>query len=85
MLYVASGVARQGIATMLLNALEKLAAARGADKLSVDASDTAEPFFKARGFVGERRNTALVGDEWLGNTTMTKALAPAAPSVDTLQ
>lgn len=81
MLYVAAGVARQGIATLLVGALEKLAGARGAKRLTTHASDTARPFFEARGFVAERRNTLLLGDEWLGNTTMTKTLVASSPSV----
>jgi len=74
MLYVHPGVARQGIATMLYDALEKLAGARGAKQLSVDASDTALEFFQKRGFEGVQRNTILLGDEWLGNTNMKKKL-----------
>jgi len=81
MLYVAAGVARQGIATLLVGAVEKLAGARGAKRLTADASDTARPFFEVRGFVAERRNTVILGDEWLGNTTMTKTLVASSPSV----
>ena len=44
MLYVAPGVARQGVGSFLLDAIEKIAGARGALRLSVDASDTASPF-----------------------------------------
>ncbi len=75
MLYVHPGAARQGVATALCDAIEKLAGARGAAHITVDSSDTAEPFFTARGYVGERRNTVTVGDEWLANTTMKKLLA----------
>ncbi|HEY0236591.1 MAG TPA: GNAT family N-acetyltransferase [Afipia sp.] len=75
MLYVHPGAARQGVATALCDAIEKLAAARGATQLKADASDTAEPFFAARGYIGESRNTITVGDEWLANTTMKKLLA----------
>jgi putative acetyltransferase len=80
MLYVHPGVARQGVATMLYDAIERLAAARGAKALTVDASDTARPFFEKRGFEGVHRNTISVGEEWLGNTHMKKTLqaAPAA-------
>ena len=77
MLYVHPGVARQGIATMLYDAIEKLAGARGAKQLTVDASDTARPFFEKRGFEGVHRNTVPLGEEWLGNTHMKKTL-PAA-------
>ncbi|MFA6267975.1 MAG: GNAT family N-acetyltransferase [Pseudolabrys sp.] len=75
MLYVHPAAAGQGAANMLTDALEKLAGARGADKLTVDASDTARGFFEKRGYVAQQRNTVLVGDEWLANTTLSKPLA----------
>jgi putative acetyltransferase len=74
MLYVHPEAVRQGVATALIDALEKLASARGAKKLSADVSDTAEPFFSQRGYVAQQRNSIPSGDEWLANTTMTKAL-----------
>lgn len=84
LLYVHPGAAGQGVATMLVDALEKLAGARGATSLTVDASDTAEGFFQKRGYVGKQRNTVTVNGEWLANTTMQKTLAgsaaPGAPS-----
>jgi putative acetyltransferase len=73
-LYVHPAVARQGAATKLVDALEKLAGGRGATTLTTDASDTAQAFFAARGYVAQHRNTVLLGDEWLSNTTMTKQL-----------
>jgi putative acetyltransferase len=79
MLYVHPAAAGQGAAAMLVDALEKLAAARGAKELSADASDTARGFFERRGFVAKTRNTVAVGGEWLANTTMVKSLvAPAS-------
>jgi putative acetyltransferase len=75
MLYVHPGVAGHGVAAMLADALEKLAAARGAKKLTVDASDTARGFFEKRGYVPQQRNSISVGDEWLANTTLTKTFA----------
>ena len=71
----ASGRGRAGVATALLDALEKLAAARGATKLTAEVSDTAHRFFTRRGYVGQSRNTVPRGDEWLGNTTMQKTLS----------
>ena len=68
-------VAGQGVGKMLYDAVEKLAAARGAPHLTVDASDTARDFFEHRGFAAEQRNTVSVGNEWLSNTTMKKKLA----------
>jgi putative acetyltransferase len=75
LLYVHPGVARQGAGTMLVDALEKLAAARGGKRLTADVSDTAQDFFNKRGFTAQQRNTVLRGGEWLANTTMDKALA----------
>src|SRR3981189_1555908 len=51
LLYVHPSVAGRGIASMLVDALEKLAGARGVKSLTVDASDTAEPLFRKRGYV----------------------------------
>ncbi|HEY1736166.1 MAG TPA: GNAT family N-acetyltransferase [Methylovirgula sp.] len=80
MLYVHPGVAKTGVATLLLDAIEKLARARGADHLAVDASDTARPFFEKHGFFGLHRQTVPCGEEWLGNTHMEKRLdAEGAP------
>lgn len=78
MLYVHPGAVGQGLASMLCEALEKLAGGRGARSLTVDASDNAEGFFAKRGYVGKQRNTVTVNGEWLANTTMQKALAEAA-------
>jgi putative acetyltransferase len=74
MLYVHPAATGQGVATMLCDAIEKLAAARGATKLSADVSDTAQNFFRHRGFSAQRRNTVQRGEEWLANTTMEKPL-----------
>lgn len=79
LLYVQPGFVRQGVATALCDAIEKLAAARGAKAITVEASDTAEPFFVKRGYVGEQRSTVTRGDEWLANTTMKKLLGDDAP------
>jgi putative acetyltransferase len=75
MLYVHPAVAGQGAGNMLADAVEKLAAARGAAKLKVDASDSALEFFKKRGYVAQQRSTISRGDEWLASTTMEKALS----------
>ena len=84
MLYVHPGVVGQGVASMLLDALEKLAGGRGAKALTVDASDNAAEFFTKRGYVATRRNTVTVNGEWLANTTMQKTLGdgarPGAPT-----
>ena len=75
MLYVYPRAARQGVATLLCDAIEKLATGRGTKMLSVDASDTAKPFFEQRGYEGVRRQTVAIGDLWLGNTRMEKSIA----------
>ena len=78
MLYVHPAATGQGVAAMLCDALERLAAARGTKELTVDASDTARGFFERRGFVAKTRNTVVLAGEWLANTTMVKPLAAAA-------
>ena len=84
MLYVHPGAAGQGVASMLCDALEKLAGSRGAKSLSVDASDNAQEFFLKRGYVGKQRNTVTVNGEWLANTTMQKTLVnDTSPGVPT--
>ena len=85
MLYVHPAAAGQGAATMLVDALEKLAAARGAKKLTVEASDTAHDFFSRRGYTAKSRNTVLRGAEWLANTTMEKSLGGDHTAAETLQ
>lgn len=81
MLFVHPAVARQGAATKLIDALETLAAGRGTVRLTTDASDTARPFFDRRGYVADQRNTVMLGDEWLSNTTMHKDLKPRSKVV----
>ena len=76
MLYVHPTAAGQGAGALLCDALEKLATARGAEELAVDASDTARGFFEKRGYIPKSRNTVTVAGEWLANTTMIKPLAP---------
>jgi putative acetyltransferase len=75
LIYVYPAVVGQGAGTMLVDALAKLAAARGAKRLTADVSDSAQAFFRKRGFTAQQRNTVLRGREWLANTTMEKPLA----------
>ena len=75
MLYVHPAVTGQGIAAMLVDALEKLARSRGTAKLSVDASDSARGFFEKRGYVAQQRNSVSLAGEWLANTTLQKQFA----------
>src|ERR1700726_1402005 len=84
MLYVHPSAVGQGVASMLCDALEKLAGGRGAKSLTIYASDNAQGFFLKRGYVAKQRNTVTVNGEWLANTTMQKTLAGnASPGVPT--
>ncbi len=74
MLYVHPFHAGEGVGSALCDALERIAAARGASEITVDASETAAPFFEDRGYVATRRNSVPVEDQWLTNTTMSKKL-----------
>jgi putative acetyltransferase len=74
MLYVHPAAAGHGAAALLTDALEKLAASRGAKRLTADASDTARGFFEKRGYIATQRNTVARGEEWLVTTTMQKQL-----------
>ncbi|MCG6203037.1 GNAT family N-acetyltransferase [Rhodopseudomonas sp. HC1] len=83
MLYVHPDFTRMGVATSLIDALEKIVGARGVQALTVDASDNAAEFFTRRAYVATRRNTVTINGEWLANTSMKKTLAdPAAPGAD---
>lgn len=75
LLYVHPTAVLRGVAAALCDALEKLAGARGAKTLTVDASDNAQDFFAKRGYAPVRRNTVTINGEWLANTTMQKVLA----------
>ncbi len=80
MLYVHPYHAGQGVGTALLTALEKIAAARGAEALTAEVSDTAHEFFEKQGYAATQRNSVPLDDQWLSTTTMTKRLKPAASS-----
>ncbi|MDJ0514216.1 MAG: GNAT family N-acetyltransferase [Methyloceanibacter sp.] len=75
LLYVHPAAVERGAGTLLADALEKIAAGRGAEDLSVDASDSAYDFFNKRGYAAQQRNSVRCGDEWLSNTTMKKTLS----------
>ena len=77
LVYVHPAAAGQGAGTMLIDALEKLALARGAKRLTADVSDSAQDFFARRGFEPKQRNTVQRAGEWLANTTMEKKLGAA--------
>jgi putative acetyltransferase len=75
MLFVAPEFARQGVGRTLVDALTRLAEARGAKRLTTEASDVAKPLFERLGFAAQKRNLVRKGEQWLANTTMTKTLA----------
>jgi putative acetyltransferase len=82
MLFVDPRFARQGVGRTLVNALTRLAQARGAKRLTTEASDVAKPLFERQGFTAQKRNLVRMGEQWLANTTMSKTLAaePAPPT-----
>jgi putative acetyltransferase len=82
MLFVHPYYADEGVGTALVGALEKIAAARGAEAISADASETAQGFFAKRGYEAMQRNSVPLDDQWLSNTTMTKRLKAAASSAE---
>ncbi len=77
MLYVHPYFAGQGVGDALADAVERLAQGRGAKAITVEASDTAEPFFEARGYEATQRNMVPRDNLWLPNTTMKKRLGAA--------
>ena len=74
MLYVDPAHHRQGVARALIEAVELIALTSGIERLSVDASDAAEPFFAALGYLRLRRNRVERAGVVLANTTMEKRL-----------
>lgn len=70
MLFVDPALARRGIGALLADAVERLARARGCEALTVDAGDTARPFFERRGYKATSRQSVPVNGEWLANTRM---------------
>lgn len=77
MLFVHPYYASKGVGSTLMSALEAIAAARGTEAVTVDASDTAMAFFERRGFEATQRNSIPLDELWLSNTTMTKRLKAA--------
>ncbi len=76
LIYVDPRFARRGVGAALIDALARLAEARGAERLTSEVSDTARALFERQGFVAQRRNLVQLDDQWLANTTMTRRLAP---------
>jgi putative acetyltransferase len=80
MLYVDPAFSRRGVGDALIDALVRLAQARGALRVTSDVNDTARSLFERHGFIAQRRSLASVDDQWLANTTMTKTLANSEPT-----
>ena len=74
MLYVHPHHVRAGVGASLLEAIEKLAANRGVDKITLEASDNALGFFTARNYTPQSRKTHVIDGQWLGCTAMSKDL-----------
>ena len=77
LIYVHPDATGQGVGTLLCDAVERLAGARGAKALSAEVSDNAQVFFGKRAFTATQRNTRTLNGEWLANTTMRKELPGA--------
>jgi putative acetyltransferase len=80
MLYVDPAAGRQSVGAALIDAIIRLATARGAKRLTAEASDVSKPLFERQKFVAEKRSLVRVDEHWLAHTTMTRTLADdAAP------
>ena len=80
MIFVHPFAIRQGVATTLVDALERLSKARGAEKLTAEVADSALEFFEGRGYRPVKRNTVPIDHLWLANTTYEKVLAEPSPT-----
>jgi putative acetyltransferase len=78
LIYVLPGFAREGAGSALMDAIIRIATARGAEFLTADVSDNAKAFFETFGFVAEKRNMVMLNDEVLGNTSMRKTIKEQA-------
>jgi putative acetyltransferase len=82
MLYVDPAAGRQGVGAALIDALTRLAKARGAKRLTANASDVSKPLFERLKFQAERRSLVQLDDQWLAHTIMSKTLV-ADPAAET--
>jgi len=76
--FVSPSVARQGVGSMLMEAIHLSARARHLESLFADVSLTARPFFERWGFAVERATSLTVRGWSLDNFRMSKALAAYA-------
>lgn len=77
LLFVHPAFTRLGIATMLIQAVERLALANGVSQLQTKASMVARSFFESRGFVVTAEETVTIGGEDLRRFAMGKIIEPA--------
>ena len=73
-MYVHKNFQSQGIATMLLETIEKQANNWGIKKLQADASLTARPFFLRRGYELVKENVKRIDNVEFVNAVMTKEI-----------
>ena len=64
----------KGVASLLLSEVEKMAHRYGVHKISTEASITACPFFKKRGYRAVKEQKAKANRLWLTNYVMEKTL-----------
>ncbi|MDB5229246.1 MAG: family acetyltransferase [Chitinophagaceae bacterium] len=73
-MYAHKNFQSQGIATMLLETIEKQATSWGIRKLQADASLTARPFFQRRGYELIKENVKRIDDVKFLNSVMIKEI-----------
>nr|WP_228024005.1 GNAT family N-acetyltransferase [Synechocystis salina] len=76
LLFVHPAFTRRGIATMLIQAVERLAFTNGVSQLQTKASMVARPFFESRGFVVIAEETVTIRGENLRRFAMDKIIKP---------
>ena len=64
----------KGVATVLLNEIERYAAVMGIKRITSEVSLTARPFFEKRGFVVEKEQKCRANKLFLTNFVMAKEL-----------
>ena len=64
----------KGVATVLLNEIERYAAVMGIKRITSEVSLTARPFFEKRGFVVEKEQKCRADKLFLTNFVMAKEL-----------
>lgn len=75
MFYVAASNQRNGVGTLLFNAIEREARIQGARRLHSDVSLTARAFFQSKGLVIQKEYSKIVGNVTFLNAIMEKTLS----------